>query len=312
MNEIKQDFGNIGKKTERIEFKHNEFIFNKSIIDLINKRFSIRAFQNLILNTKLREDIHKIISNKNFISPFRDKAGYIRFKLINRSEFNNNVYNNNQIVGGILGAQDFIIGVIEKSQFDYEHYGYIFESLILKLTEFGLGTCWLGGFFDRNLFAEKINKQQNEIIPAISPIGTPDYNKIKGSFGISHNFNRIRFPEKNLFFSSDLSHTLNLKNISDYSILLKMVHIGPSASNLQPWRIIKEKNENTFHFFTLHTKDRVGLIYNNFRRIDIGIAVSHFDLTSKFLNYKGAWEFNQPNISTGNDLKYIISWVGVE
>ena len=51
-------------------------------------------------------------------------------------------------------------------------------------------------------------------------------------------------------------------------------------------------------------------MYNVFKRLDIGIAVSHFDLVAKELGIQGEWTFEQPNISKDEGLEYVISWIG--
>jgi hypothetical protein len=52
----------------------------------------------------------------------------------------------------------------------------------------------------------------------------------------------------------------------------------------------------------------MGKVYNVFKRLDIGIAVSHFNLSAEELGIKGKWSFEQPNISKSDNLHYIISW----
>ncbi|MFX0073279.1 MAG: nitroreductase family protein, partial [Candidatus Hermodarchaeota archaeon] len=121
----------------------NGLKFNKSITDIIRKRVSIRSYNNKPLNTEIREEVSDIIKNQNFNSPFLNK-GFLRFELINLSELNQLEATKNNSIGGILGAQDFIIGVVEKTKNNFEHYGYVFESIILKLKELELGTFWLG------------------------------------------------------------------------------------------------------------------------------------------------------------------------
>ncbi|GAH86127.1 unnamed protein product, partial [marine sediment metagenome] len=49
---------------------------------------------------------------------------------------------------------------------------------------------------------------------------------------------------------------------------------------------------------------------NQFVRLDVGIAVCHFDLSAKELEMKGKWEFEEPTIHRPNGLKYIVSWIG--
>ena len=51
------------------------------------------------------------------------------------------------------------------------------ESLLMKATALGLGTCWLAGTLSAGGFGRAVNLQKNELLPAISPIGYPAHRK---------------------------------------------------------------------------------------------------------------------------------------
>ncbi len=119
-----------------------------------------------------------------------------------------------------------------------------------------------------------------------------------------------RFPWNKLFFESDFSTPLSQESVKKYSTLIEMVRLGPSAGNFQPWRIVKENKENVFHFYIVYTQDKIGLVYNAFRRIDIGIAVSHFNLSAQELGIQGDWYMDKPEILSSENLLYYISWKG--
>jgi hypothetical protein len=94
-----------------------------------------------------------------------------------------------------------------------------------------------------------------------------------------------------------------------------MVRIGPSASNKQPWRIIKDGNR--IHFYLQRTPGyRESLLMRlitvaDLQRIDMGIAMNHFEMTSLELGLKGHWEMSQPEIKIPDELtEYTASWVG--
>jgi hypothetical protein len=73
--------------------------------------------------------------------------------------------------GVIKGTRQFIVGTAERQSKAMEDYGYCMERNILKATSLGLGTCRLGGTFKRSGFADKIGIKENELLPAISPVG---------------------------------------------------------------------------------------------------------------------------------------------
>ncbi|MFW9781048.1 MAG: nitroreductase family protein [Candidatus Heimdallarchaeota archaeon] len=283
--------------------------FTKPIIEIIQKRISHRTYTGLPLEQNLIEKLLFLLKNQELISPFSIFAGKARFKLLRVPEFDPKEKKKLGTYGIIKGAQDFIVGAVEKSPYDREHFGYLLEKIILIATDMGLGTCWLGGTFNRSLFSAKINSSQDEIIPAITPVGYIDQKsnreKIIRSFAKADK----RLPWEVLFFEGNTSNPLNKNKIGEYSKLLEMIRIGPSAGNKQPWRIIKMRDDNIFHFYTINPKEGRFLKYDKFRPLDIGIAVCHFDLTAKDLQLNGHWLFEDPQLLGTEDLLYKISWI---
>ncbi|MFW9880795.1 MAG: nitroreductase family protein [Candidatus Thorarchaeota archaeon] len=278
--------------------------FSKSIIEIIQERTSHRTYSGNPLEKDVREQIIKLLENRDLKSPFSEYSGKARFKLVNMPEFDSNERKILGTYGLIKGAQDFIVGAVEKSKFDREHFGYLMESRILSATDLGLGTCWLGGYFNKSLFSEKIDCKANEIVPAITPIGyyvqRTMKEKIIRSFVKAHK----RFSWDRLFFNENLNTPITYVDAGKYSELLEMVRLGPSAANRQPWRIIKDSNKYIFHFYTVKTSLR----YSKFPPLDIGIAICHFDLTAKELAITGKWVFGNPQIPGTEDLLYKITW----
>ena len=96
-----------------------------------------------------------------------------------------------------------------------------------------------------------------------------------------------------------------------------MVRLGPSASNKQPWRVIQE--DHAFHFYVQRTPGyRDSLLQRMLRvedlqRVDLGIAMCHFELTARELGLRGRWAAQEPKLETPDPLtEYTISWVGEE
>ncbi|MFW9999299.1 MAG: nitroreductase family protein [Candidatus Hodarchaeota archaeon] len=280
--------------------------FNKPIMDIIRERTSRRTYSGQPLEKELKEKVFTILENLDYSSPFSNYAGNSRFELVSVPEFDPGEKKKLGTYGLIKGAQDFIVGAVEKSKFEREHFGYQMETIILKATDLGLGTCWLGGFFNKSLFSAKINISSNEIVPAITPIGYPIQRTIKEKVVRSFVKANKRFSWDRLFFDGNLNTPLSSGELGKYSEMLEMVRLGPSAANKQPWRIIKGLNKNIFHFYIVKTKSS----YSKFPPLDIGIAVCHFDLTAKELGINGTWLFKNPQILGTEDLSYVISWSG--
>jgi hypothetical protein len=122
---------------------------------------------------------------------------------------------------------------------------------------------------------------------------------------------KVRKPWEELFFIGDFNSQIEPEKIGNYKPILEMVRIGPSASNKQPWRVLKEKDQDVFHLYVKYSGDKKSNLYSKCVRLDIGIAVCHFDLTADELGMRGKWEFMEPDIQHSKDLKYTISWNGL-
>ncbi|MFX0060254.1 MAG: nitroreductase family protein [Candidatus Hodarchaeota archaeon] len=284
--------------------------FSKPITKIIEERTSWRTYNDQSLDNKMRNKIIQILKLEGINSPFKNYAGNCRFELVNVPEFDPHERRKIGTYGMIAGAQEFIVGVCDKTKNDFgrENYGYLLELIILAATDMGLGTCWLGGFFNRDLFSSKVNCGSNEEIPAITPIGYPKDRRFKEKLIRRAVKAKSRRSWENLFFQNNFNTPINKQEIGRYATLLEMVRLGPSAGNRQPWRIIKEENNNVFHFYVANPEGKIGSMYRKFVPLDIGIAVCHFDLCASQFDIGGKWVFKQPMIDRAEGMKYIISW----
>jgi len=98
-----------------------------------------------------------------------------------------------------------------------------------------------------------------------------------------------------------------------YATALEMVQLAPSASNKQPWRILKYKNFWRFYLRRTpgYRKDPVKRILNlcDLQRLDMGIAMSHFELSAKESGLRGKWVVEE-NLDKNPkpQTEYIVSW----
>jgi hypothetical protein len=187
------------------------------------------------------------------------------------------------------------------------------EKNILYATSLGYGTCWVGGSFKRSNFALKINLDKDEILPAITPLGYFHDSKTMRE-GLIRYFARSnsRIPWEGLFSYSMQGLKLEKVEAGKYSVVLESVRIAPSASNKQPWRIIKDNFKAVYHFFLNRTKGYDKLYKEiKLQNIDMGIAMCHFEMAATELRLKGRWKEKKPDGYTG-EMEYIVSWIGEE
>lgn len=106
-------------------------------------------------------------------------------------------------------------------------------------------------------------------------------------------------------FSCPLTKHYTLDGFED---MFENVRLAPSAVNKQPWRIVKSGDE--FYFYVNEDKEEKKNSVYDIKRIDMGIAMCHFELTCKEHGIKGSFKINEPNINgMPNNYKYIATWV---
>jgi len=271
----------------------------KSVIETIKIRSSCRTFDSKYIDDDIFQKLKYYIDEINNKSTIK-----ARFLVVNKQKTGGSSEKLGTY-GVISGANSFIVGIINNSENDALKFGYLFEKIILFATDLGLQTCWLGGTFKKEDFVQAANLVENEFIPIVSPVGIK-----KGKPRIFESAMRAvigannRKPWNELFFDTDVLNPLNENSAGSYAVPIEMVRLGPSASNKQPWRIIKDKN--SYHFYLCRTKG-YGVMGYDMQKNDLGIAMCHFELAAKELGLDGKWQ-ELKNLNFPNDWEYIITW----
>lgn len=279
----------------------------ESTIQTIQKRYSVRTYKDKAVEENTIKKVQQYLK-----SVTKGPLGSdLRFQIVDATNYDPGELKALGTYGFIKGPKLFIAGAVNKGKFAMEDYGYCMEKNILMVTGLGLGTCWLGGFLNRSTFSGKLKTTENELIPAITPIGyIGDKKTLKENLirMVAGSKKRKKFEE--LFFKGDYTTPLSSESSGKYSKVLEAVRLAPSASNKQPWRIFKDPDKDVFHFYLKENAS-----YNNafkdikIQNIDMGIAMCHFELVARELGLQGVWETNIPNL-TSVELTYIVSWMG--
>lgn len=263
-----------------------------SIIKLIESRKSVRSYSGELLSTEAIDEINTYI--KNLTVPF---GAEVRIELISAMMGDEPVKLGTY--GVIRGASHFLALIVKEGKLADVSGGYLLEQVVLYCTQLGLGTCWLGGTFKSKDFLEHIQLKENEKLPIICSIGYPrEKRRLLDSIMRAGAGSDKRKAFEQLFFNKSFVTPLSHEEAAEYKVPLEMLRVAPSASNKQPWRVLKDGK--CFHFY--HRP-------NHFSLNDTGIALCHFELTCKELKIKGHYEVLE-DISDATGLTYLISWIG--
>lgn len=283
-------------------------IFKKSVIETMQKRQSIRTYETQKITTDHLKEINDYFNEENnLIGPFGKKG---QIELV---QVTNNVTDKGIKLGTygfIKNPSAYMIGITENNQYSLVDFAYTFQKLILFLTELGIGTCWMGGTFNRNSFEKEIQLDERRFIPCITPIGYP-----KQKQRVFDKAVRLVVKADNkkswdkLFYDANFESTLRKENAGLLEVPIEMVRLGPSASNKQPWRLVVSDDRKICHFYIEHTPNYSTKLGYDMQLLDIGIAMCQFDLACQELNNKGNWAVENPKINLLNEqTEYIVSW----
>ncbi len=283
--------------------------FSQPVTDLIQQRFSCRKYSRDPipngLQLALRERMDLLRGNPH--------DPEMRFGLLAADGQDGKALRGLGTYGFIQDASGFVVGALKAGKQDLEAYGYRLEQIVLAATDLGLGTCWLGGTFNKSAFARKIALQAGERIPAILAIGLMDDETQARQGVIRQRVNgHKRIPWEELFFDGDWGLPLAREHAGIYATALEMVRVAPSASNKQPWRIVQV--ESAFHFYLQRTPGYRSLMtrlvrIDDMQRLDMGIAMCHFELTARELGLSGQWGSVDHGVVLPDDqIEYVTSW----
>ena len=288
------------------------------ITELIARRFSCRKYATHPIADKKQAKLNEFLDALPQ-APFdklRAKPSEMRprFGLVAAQENDSQALRGLGTYGFIRNPAGFVVGAMTPAEYNLEEYGYLLEMILLYATALELGTCWLGGTFTKSRFAEKVRPGADETIPAIAAIGEfaeKDQKRMGLVSRIAGSYKRLAWEE--LFSNGILKEPLYRNEAGPYARVLEMVRIAPSASNKQPWRIVRNGS-----FWRLYLRRTAGyhddplkrfLNLADMQRIDMGIAMCHFELTAKELDLSGQWVVeNDFNTNPTPSTEYIVSW----
>lgn len=271
--------------------------------ETIKKRYSVRTYQEKRPITE--EDKEKLLAYAHALSnPF---GVHVSFHLLETKDASN--AQKLGTYGVIKGTKTFLGVTVPAGELSLEAAGYDFEQLILYATHLGIGTCWLAATFNRSAFTTAIGVKEDELFPAISPIGyTAEKKSLTESLFRKTLKSNQRKNWSDLFFKENFNAPLAKTDAGVYALPLEMLRLAPSATNKQPWRIVQ--SNGAYHFYAEIDPSNNGENPVVIQRVDVGISASHFHLTALEKDLSGKFErLTDAGIAAPKDLRYLFSWI---
>jgi nitroreductase len=274
--------------------------------DLIGRRYSCRTYLEQPIADDDKRRLREFMATRT-TGPFGAQA---RFGLLAAAPGDRQVLRRLGTYGFIKGATGFIVGAVRRAPHDLEDYGYLLEEIVLFATGMGLGTCWLGGTFTRSTFVRRFGGLgRDETMPAVISLGHIGDDG-RGRIREREEGGR-RLPAGELFFEGRYGQPLPVASAGRYAAALDAVRMAPSATNKQPWRIVRERGD--WHFLLKRTKGYGGAAFKlvriaDLQRVDLCIAMCHFALVARESGLEGHWVVDDPGLDLPAGVEYAAMW----
>lgn len=281
------------------------------MINTIKIRRSIRTYQS----TPLHEDHVRLIeeyleTDELLKGPFGRK---FRIEFLQKSPMEKNMKIGTY--GYVKNSQGYLVGLSDDDPLTLFEIAYVFHGLVLLLTSEGVGTCWLGGIFNQDSVRASTFVSDDEIVPAISPVGYRGTSR-------THVFGKLapiilkphkRMPVEEIAFQGNFDTPFTETDHPLHEALY-LATLAPSAQNKQSWRVVVSNDLSTVHLYVkFNLKKQVRSGFRGYacppEYLDIGIFYKQFELAMKYQGIEGSLETDNPGLKTPHeDMGYVVSW----
>jgi nitroreductase len=268
--------------------------FNHSSVELIRARVSCRTFSDRPVDDLIRSKIGKLLREASCTD--------FRFVLADKP-----VAAEGEKIGSygiVKNANLFIVGIVRKGA-DLIEFGAVFETIVLAVTDAGLGSVWLGATFDKKGFDRDLDLASDEFIPIVIPIGYPDKRRMveKAARFVVGSDSRKKWND--LFFFYNFFSPYLREKTEAFRVPLEMVRLAPSAMNKQPWRVLHD--DHGFHFYMARSITPDAKTGFNIQLVDMGIALCHFVIACHEAGLRGILDEKNPGLDSG--FQYVRSYL---
>jgi nitroreductase len=276
--------------------------FTKALPELIKSRRSCRNFALKAIEPEKLEQIQDALDNYGD-TPFGSRQRFLTLQ-----ESGNLLGRVPGTYGVIKGAQYLIVAFENAKDFMPEDLGFALEKIILRLTELDLGSCWMGGTFQKKHFQNQITLSDGEKIAIVLPFG---YAAEKSSL-IDQIFRKTAGSDHRkslgeIIFDGKADIPLDEHKLDERMLsILECVRLAPSASNRQPWRLVL--SNSGVDFYLQRTPNYRKAFLTDLQRVDMGIAMAHFEMACDYYNLSGKWNLEKIQDEVPESYEYILTW----
>ncbi|MGA2545935.1 MAG: nitroreductase family protein [Rectinemataceae bacterium] len=267
--------------------------YSKPATELIRERYSCRVFESERLQA---DKVGELMRFVDALGP-GPRGGKPRFELIAASPEDPSALRGLGTYGFIQNPSAFL-AVARPAELDLVDLGWATELVVLKATELGIGSCWLGGTFNRSRFAKAAKVGRGERLAIVVALGLEAPGARDAA--IRHVIaGKSRKAWAEIFFDGSLERPIagpvELNPLAldpGWAEVLEAFRLSPSGSNKQPWALVRgprgwELFLRRRHGYGSDLARLAGVA--DVRMNDMGIAMAHLALAAREKGIAGEW-----------------------
>ncbi|MCC0644554.1 MULTISPECIES: nitroreductase family protein [unclassified Clostridioides] len=267
---------------------------------IILNRKSVREYKKTDIKEEYLSEIKKYSESCKKLVPEIE----VDIRVMNRSEVFDNLDKIAGYKGNMIDAPSYIIILSEVKDNYIENSGYIGENIIFKVTDLGIGSCWVT-FEDSKKVLDKLGIDSDKEVTGIIAIGygeNASNTKVLNATKTGENYSKSdmqvvsdnsssRLGVEEVVYMDEWGNNANT-NILEERALLDAFHyarLAPSTLNRQPWRFIVDGGVVVLAV----RKDGHTNLYEE--KIDIGIVMLYFATIISATMFELKWNLGTPD-----------------
>ncbi|MCC0629022.1 MULTISPECIES: nitroreductase family protein [unclassified Clostridioides] len=267
---------------------------------IILNRKSVREYKNTDIKEEYLSEIKKYSESCKKLVPEID----VDIRIMNRSEVFDNLDKVAGYKGNMIDSPSYIIILSDVKDNYIENSGYIGENIIFKVTELGIGSCWVT-FEDGKKVKEKLGINSDKEVTGIIAIGYGENvsnAKVLNATKIGENYSKSdiqvvtdkgssRLGVEDVVYMNEWGNKASIEILEERALLdaFHYARLAPSTLNRQPWRFIVDGGVVVLAV----RKDGHTSIYEE--KIDIGIVMLYFATIISATMFELEWNLGTPD-----------------
>lgn len=244
--------------------------------DAIKARTSRRDYTGVPLGADQAAAIRRLISDINAESG-------LRFNLL---EDVNKFFAGFKASYGMLRNVTSAVALIGNKELPHVEtlVGYYGEFLVLECVNLNLGTCWVGGTYDKEVLKKSLSLMDNEELFLVFTVGDVDVKKSLKEIAIS-SIGKTKQTFAELLREKEDPLPLWV------SSGIEAARLAPSAMNKKPVG---------YSYVDQTLKAYITKPNHPYKDVDLGISLAHFELGALHEGVKGEWHPQDPTVLSKN------------